>query len=394
MLELAVVQVSAAGEIEDEWSTLINPGRDVANSHIHGITATDVVRAPRFSDVAPAVVEALTDRVIVAHNAPFDLRFLEAELQRAGAGPAPLPLRGLCTMKWSTVFLDTPSRRLADCCTSCGIELSGAHSAIGDAHATAELLGYYQSLLEGAQRLPWQEEFATAGAVAWPTGLTRTTARLLERAAARAQRPDTWLDGILSRMPRTTDARVDSYLATLERALFDGVLAEHEKDDLVAVARDSGLSRGAVLDLHASYLLAMAEVAVADGIVTADERSDLDRVAASLGLREVDVDAALQDAQQSADTGSLGAAAHIGNAGISLSPGDRIVLTGSMRRDRATWEALARERGLVPGGVTKSTALVVAADPNSASGKAAKARALGIPIVTEEAFARILGVDG
>lgn len=63
-----------------------------------------------------------------------------------------------------------------------------------------------------------------------------------------------------------------------------------------------------------------------------------------------------------------------------------------MRRDRATWEGIARSRGLVPGGVTADTALVVAADPNSPSGKAAAARARGIPLVTEDAFARMLGI--
>ena len=40
--------------------------------------------------------------------------------------------------------------------------------------------------------------------------------------------------------------------------------------------------------------------------------------------------------------------------------------------------------------MTKRTALVVAADPNSASGKAATARSYGIPIITEEAFERLL----
>lgn len=198
------------------------------------------------------------------------------------------------------MFLDAPSRRLADCCTASGIALTDAHSAIADAHATAELLGHYLGLLEGARRLPWQEEIELADAFAGPRDLPRSAARLLERTAARSVRPDGWLDRILPRIPRTADSRIDSYLATLELALLDGVLAEHEKDELVAVAQECGLSRGAVLELHAGYLWAMAEVALADGVVTAD--------------------------------------------------------------------------------------------PNSLSGNAAAARARGIPIVTEDAFARMLGI--
>src|SRR5699024_6542866 len=149
----------------------------------------------------------------------------------------------------------------ADCCAACGIVLDDAHSALGDARATAALLGHYLSLLDGVPELPWQEVKDLARAYDWPSPVTSAALRLVPRDAARSQRPDSWLEGILSRMPRSADVRVDSYLETLERALLDGVLAEHEKDGLVDVARRLGLSRAHVLDLHADYLAAMAEVA-------------------------------------------------------------------------------------------------------------------------------------
>ena len=400
ILEIGVVEVSETGEIEREWATLVNPGRDIGNSHVHGITASDVVSAPRFEDVTHALLESVQGRTIVAHNAPFDLRFLEAELLRARVAPAQLPLTGLCTMHWSSVFLEAPSRKLADCCAASGIELVDAHSALADARATARLLGHYISLLEGSGMLPWQEEHAMSSGVLWPSPIAGAPPQVLPREAARAARPDGWLDRILSRMPRTADARVDSYLETLEGALLDGVLAEHEKDELVDVAFALGLTRGQVLDLHARYLEAMAEVALDDGVVTTQERVDLDRVAEVLGLRVVDVDRALdavtagRAAPGAAGTGAPGdhtAGLRLGTMGIDLSPGDRIVFTGAMVRDRSSWEDLARGLGYVPGGITKKTKLVVASDPNSQSGKAAKARAYGIPIITEEAFARMVG---
>ncbi len=61
-----------------------------------------------------------------------------------------------------------------------------------------------------------------------------------------------------------------------------------------------------------------------------------------------------------------------------------------MQRERSEWLRVAKAHGLEPGGVTKSTKLVVAADPNSMSGKAAKARSYAIPIITEAAFERLL----
>lgn len=43
ILEIGVVSVSEDGDVLDEWSTLINPGRDVGPTSIHGITARDVL---------------------------------------------------------------------------------------------------------------------------------------------------------------------------------------------------------------------------------------------------------------------------------------------------------------------------------------------------------------
>jgi DNA polymerase III epsilon subunit-like protein len=43
-----------------------------------------VLDAPTFSDVAAEFAELLQDRVFAAHNASFDLRFLQAEFERAG----------------------------------------------------------------------------------------------------------------------------------------------------------------------------------------------------------------------------------------------------------------------------------------------------------------------
>jgi len=68
-----------------------------------------------------------------------------------------------------------------------------------------------------------------------------------------------------------------------------------------------------------------------------------------------------------------------------------VVFTGEMSLPREEWVRRAMDAGLVPhSSVTKKVALVVAADPDSLSGKARKAAAYGIPIVTEEAFGRML----
>lgn len=69
---------------------------------------------------------------------------------------------------------------------------------------------------------------------------------------------------------------------------------------------------------------------------------------------------------------------------LTLSPGDRIVLTGDMTVPRSAVEAELASRGfIVTGSVSKKTALVIAADPYTQSGKAKKARDYGIPVLGE-----------
>ena len=52
IIEIAVVVMSPKGAVECEYETLINPERDIGPSRIHGITAGEVLRAPRFVDIA------------------------------------------------------------------------------------------------------------------------------------------------------------------------------------------------------------------------------------------------------------------------------------------------------------------------------------------------------
>jgi DNA polymerase-3 subunit epsilon len=63
-----------------------------------------------------------------------------------------------------------------------------------------------------------------------------------------------------------------------------------------------------------------------------------------------------------------------------------------MSRTRSALERELRDLGLVPWrAVTRKVKLLVAADPDSLSGKARKARDYGIPIVDEATLARLAG---
>lgn len=235
VVEVGLVLLSPEGAVEDEWSTLLNPGRDVGPTGVHGITARDVVGAPDFASIVPRLLKDLRGRVVVSHNIGFDLRFLGAELRRAGVALNNEWLTGLCTMKWAGRLLPAASRKLQDCCDAAGVVLSDAHCALADARAVASLL---KCLMErGGVPPPWMGEISGADEFQWPE-VAGWDIQLAVRGTAPPRRPAGWLDRIVARMPRHEDVRVESYLEVLESALLDCYLSCHEEEAL----RDDGRS--------------------------------------------------------------------------------------------------------------------------------------------------------
>jgi DNA polymerase-3 subunit epsilon len=157
VVEVGLVLTDDHGAIQDEWTTLVNPHRDLGATGIHGITVAQVMRAPEFGQIAPQLVSMLRGRAVVAHNASFDMRFLHSELNRCGHR-LPTKPEALCTMKWARRVIGTA--KLADCCRAVGIELTGAHEALADARATAHLLSYL--VTQAGQDTAWITEAARA----------------------------------------------------------------------------------------------------------------------------------------------------------------------------------------------------------------------------------------
>jgi len=381
VVEIGVVSVSEDGVVEGEWSTLIDPQRDVGPTHIHGITAREIRGAPTFAEIAGHVIGLLAGRTLVAHNARFDTQFLDHEFSRAKSGTLP-PTPSLCTMELSSSFLRGASRKLRDCCAAARVHHADEHSALGDARATSGLLRYY--LASCGVPVPWHATTVEANGHWWPTQAAgRRTPRTLTRSGA-VRPADAWLERISGDLPRNPDPMVEAYLAVLERAMLDGYLSAHEEDALIGVAADLGMHRDQVSAVHATFLDAMAIAAWEDGVVTDAETAELHGVAAMLGLPASLVGLSLRRASQLLRPA-------LRETRFRLSTGDKVAFTGALSVPRDQLELLSAQAGLRPGSVTKDTRVVVAADPDSASGKAAKARAYGVPVITEAAFARLLG---
>src|SRR5690625_97663 len=374
VVEVGIVLTDDDGRIENEWATLVNPHRDVSAGHIHGITAGELLDAPDFADISGRVLDMLTGRVVVAHNAVFDMRFLQCELQRADYAVAERP-DALCSMKWAGRVVG--AAKLAQCCEAFGIAFDDAHSALCDARATAQLLPYLLTACRDTAE--WLADLQRAAAYRWPAPARISHVAPVLRGQASAQLGE-WLHTVLRAawIPGHPEDEA-AYLLVLENALLDRAISRTEGRQLVETARAAGLSAPTVRRLHEDYLRAVAAEALDDGVVTDAERDGLAAVADALGLTVRHVTDAM-----------AWAAAHTApstkNSGFALRPGDRVVFTGDMNRRRDEWIAAVVAAGLTSGGVTKYTRVLVAADPDSLSGKAVKARSYGIPVVSEAAF--------
>jgi DNA polymerase-3 subunit epsilon len=155
--EIAAVRVRGDGTMVDEYRSLVNPDRPIP-SYITALTniTWDMVReAPRFADVAPHVARVLGGAVFVAHNAPFDWRFVSAELQRAGV---PLSGRTLCTVRMARRLVpELRSRSLDSLIYFFNIPIEARHRAYGDARATAELFRLLLDRLDTLEVTRWHE---------------------------------------------------------------------------------------------------------------------------------------------------------------------------------------------------------------------------------------------
>jgi ATP-dependent DNA helicase DinG len=147
----AIIEIGCAklrdGEIIEEWSTLVNPGRKLAFAitQLTGIADRDLIGQPAIREVLEPLRHFIGGLTIVAHNASFDLGFVRA----AGLSLAN-PV--IDTFEIASIVLPgRPSYSLGALAAEFGAAQSNAHRAPDDARATALLLA---ALHEQAARLP------------------------------------------------------------------------------------------------------------------------------------------------------------------------------------------------------------------------------------------------
>jgi DNA polymerase-3 subunit epsilon len=140
-----IVQIGAArivaGKLrrEDSFEQLVNPRRDIpaAGIAIHGIRAELVADAPTLDHVLPAFHAFAHDTVLVAHNAAFDMRFLQLK-ERATGIVFDQPVLDTLLLS-AVVHPQQDSHELEAIAVRLGVRVLGRHTALGDALVTAEV---------------------------------------------------------------------------------------------------------------------------------------------------------------------------------------------------------------------------------------------------------------
>ena len=143
------------GEIKDERSTLINPRRPISRriTQITGITTSMVKDAPHLDEVIEGFSRFLRGKLIVAHNASFDMRFLNNALRDAKLDPIN---DYICTMRMFRAYkkemgITTPGAKLSDLTAFFTLHNDRAHRALEDAQVTAK------AFLSMSEVLDWQK---------------------------------------------------------------------------------------------------------------------------------------------------------------------------------------------------------------------------------------------
>ena len=145
----------------------LNPERD---SHpdalrVHGLTTDFLSDKPKFADVAGDFLQYIAGAEVIIHNAPFDVGFLDAELERAGLPPLREHVAGIVdTLEMARQLYPGKRNSLDALCERLGVDNSARtlHGALLDAELLADV---YVALTRGQESLAIGDDAAAvAGA--------------------------------------------------------------------------------------------------------------------------------------------------------------------------------------------------------------------------------------
>lgn len=301
IIEIAIISVGAEGVEDNEYTTLVNPLRDVGPVHCHGITSQDVENAPTFPEIMGEVLSRFDTVLMAGHNVRYDRDFLSAEFSAAGVFLPAIPCIDTLKMAYR-LHPALSNHRLETCCAAEGLDHIDRHDALADARMTAQLLNSY---MREAQAVGLSLADMLYGDLVFPKPwpklpIVGRVALRSEDGRVRADPP--YLARIVASLSNIeADEHVAPYMDLLDRALEDRRVTEDESTALLQTARAWGLTAEQVVGAHNAYLHALVVAALADGIISITERQDLEAVSSLLGMTTGNLDAMVYEEARDPD---------------------------------------------------------------------------------------------
>ena len=151
IIEIAAIELVNHLPTGKNFHRYVNPEREIAPEAqaIHGMKLADLADKPVFANIVSELLEFLGDARLVAHNAEFDVKFLNAELKALGFPAVPMA-RALDTVQMARRKFPGAPASLDALCQRFGVD--NAHRTLHGALLDAELLSeVYLELIGGRQ---------------------------------------------------------------------------------------------------------------------------------------------------------------------------------------------------------------------------------------------------
>jgi len=383
VIELALIGLDQSGDKQWEWCSLINSERGTGSGivvKIHQIYPRDVEDVPTFSDFSGHIAKLLNGRTLIAHNAPFDLRMLSSEFSRLGVIVPNIEY--VCTLNVARSMGISPAT-LENCCEVLGVDMEGMHHALADARATyliAKEMGVFagQHLHEVNHINIWPSlDIVEKKPKTRPIHPNRQLPKKTVHKKSISKTTNSEID-VYSINRDTPESK---YLHALEWVLEDRDISPAQKSALENLQKELGLPDDHVRSINMTFLQGLAGSMLDDGVISDHENFDLKNITNLLGFNDIDLQYAIDNP---IDVGLI-------NEDYHLRCDQRVVFTGEMSLSRSEWKQRAMDAGLrVIGSVSRKIDFLVVPFGETGSSKSLKARELGVRVVTEQRFIRMI----
>lgn len=345
----------------------------------------------------------LANRVIVAHNAPFDVKFITRELADTGRN-----------INFSENYIDTiallksshkyrgKGNSLVAACDYYGIENSNAHTALSDALATAELFkrlcddsGMSVRDLTAARPLRISAMSVSDAIPRADNWVSRDEIKVMVEQKTTLK---PYLDQLVSAPGKQSsdmpDAVVKDYLSQVHRQLINGSYLLQQTQFIQSLIAKHGFSKQNVTDLHEEYVFMRTCGFYANN---GNQLTDEHLLRLSSLSEYLQIESTTQDyiiKQTLVESQLIIPKARELGVYFSINSGDKVVLTGEewlSSKDELTMN-------LTNFGIVASTTVstrskaIISNDPHSLSKKAVRGRELNIPTLSEPTLAELTGI--